>query len=216
MKKIDCNIIKDLLPSYIDNLTSEESNILIANHLKECESCKETYNKMNKDININYDIDDSKISYMKKVHKKFKILTVCILILIIIVCISLYINYKSSHLFIDGKALKEQFAIVNNTYLFIECEDDNTITKFILTIDENDICQNTRKIRESKTNDGKKQINDEYNVINKVKENDTMHSNCELKGSTLYYNYNAWNGLEKNAIISQLEQYHDKLYVVEY
>ena len=45
MKK-ECKIVQDLLPSYVDKLTNEETNQYIEEHLKECkellESVKET------------------------------------------------------------------------------------------------------------------------------------------------------------------------------
>lgn len=37
--KLDCEIIKDLLPLYIDNVCSEASKTAVEEHLKECESC---------------------------------------------------------------------------------------------------------------------------------------------------------------------------------
>lgn len=46
MKNIHCNIVRDLLPSYVDEITSEESNEIIKQHLKECASCKETYDTL--------------------------------------------------------------------------------------------------------------------------------------------------------------------------
>ena len=38
-----CGIIKDLLPSYIDGLTSEDSNQAIEEHLETCDKCKAYY-----------------------------------------------------------------------------------------------------------------------------------------------------------------------------
>ena len=35
-----CEVIRDLFPSYIDGLTSEESNELIEEHLEECRSAE--------------------------------------------------------------------------------------------------------------------------------------------------------------------------------
>ena len=35
-----CDVVQDLLPSYADGLTSEESNREIEKHLKTCEKCK--------------------------------------------------------------------------------------------------------------------------------------------------------------------------------
>ena len=50
MKNEKCSLIKDLLPSYIDELTSEETNKEIENHLNECEECKKVYESMKSNI----------------------------------------------------------------------------------------------------------------------------------------------------------------------
>ena len=39
--KTSCKIIEDLLPMYHDGICSEESAVLIEEHLKECESCRQ-------------------------------------------------------------------------------------------------------------------------------------------------------------------------------
>lgn len=41
-----CEIIRDLLPSYIDGLTSGVTNEEIKKHLDECETCREYYEEM--------------------------------------------------------------------------------------------------------------------------------------------------------------------------
>ena len=41
MKINDCEIIKDLLPSYVDGLTNETTNAIIEDHLKDCLGCRE-------------------------------------------------------------------------------------------------------------------------------------------------------------------------------
>jgi len=46
MNKIPCAVIKDLLPSYIDGLTSEDSDRMIEEHLSECAECTELLNSM--------------------------------------------------------------------------------------------------------------------------------------------------------------------------
>ena len=47
---MNCDIVKDLLPSYIDGLTSEGSNQIIEDHLKHCENCKNYYSEMIKEF----------------------------------------------------------------------------------------------------------------------------------------------------------------------
>ncbi|MCD7748093.1 MAG: zf-HC2 domain-containing protein [Firmicutes bacterium] len=39
----NCDIVRDLLPLYIDHETSEESSEMIKEHLAECEECREIY-----------------------------------------------------------------------------------------------------------------------------------------------------------------------------
>ena len=45
-----CEIIRDLLPSYIDGLTSTESNEMIEEHLQECAKCREYLSDMRASI----------------------------------------------------------------------------------------------------------------------------------------------------------------------
>ena len=40
MKKITCEIIKDILPLYVDDVVSADTRTMVEEHLAECESCK--------------------------------------------------------------------------------------------------------------------------------------------------------------------------------
>lgn len=44
--KLPCEVIRDLFPSYIDDLTSDITNILLEEHVKECEKCREILGRM--------------------------------------------------------------------------------------------------------------------------------------------------------------------------
>lgn len=68
-----CEIIRDLLPLYIDGLTSKESNQEIEKHLKNCEGCQKYYQEMTGDIDnfsviTNEEIED--VNLIKKIKKK--------------------------------------------------------------------------------------------------------------------------------------------------
>ncbi len=43
-----CEIIRDLFPSYIDELTSEESNEAVEEHLEKCKECRDYLEAMKK------------------------------------------------------------------------------------------------------------------------------------------------------------------------
>lgn len=68
-----CEIIRDLLPLYIDGLTSKESNQEIEKHLKNCEECQKYYQEMTGDIDnfsviTNEEIED--VNLIKNIKKK--------------------------------------------------------------------------------------------------------------------------------------------------
>ncbi len=41
MKEISCNVIKDILPLYLDDVVSEETREMVEEHLQSCDSCRE-------------------------------------------------------------------------------------------------------------------------------------------------------------------------------
>ena len=55
MAKIPCEIIRDLLPLYKDDICSEKSRNAIEEHIKECESCRTYLQKMDCEIPIEAD-----------------------------------------------------------------------------------------------------------------------------------------------------------------
>lgn len=75
-KEIECSVVKDLLPLYVDGLTSENTSEFIENHLAECEECQKEYMVCKEELG-SAQIGDEKIkkevNYMKKVNKYQKI-----------------------------------------------------------------------------------------------------------------------------------------------
>lgn len=66
-----CDIIKDLLPVYIDGLTSETSNTEIKEHLACCEDCNAFYNEMKGDFKAEIPVVTVKeIDFLKKIKRK--------------------------------------------------------------------------------------------------------------------------------------------------
>lgn len=55
MAKIPCEIIRDLLPLYQDDICSEKSRNAIEEHIKECESCRTYLKKMEGEIPVETD-----------------------------------------------------------------------------------------------------------------------------------------------------------------
>ena len=93
MKTIDCNIIKDLLPSYSDKISSTATNKIVEEHLKNCEDCSEVLKNMNKDVGENILFNQEEIDYLKK-YRKNKIKSVVLAIEVTIIIIILIFNVK--------------------------------------------------------------------------------------------------------------------------
>jgi hypothetical protein len=79
-QKLDCNIIKDLLPLYIDNMTSQTSNQCIDEHLKSCQECKKVYEQMEQTITVE---TAPELHEFKKFLNKIKIKYIIIVLLTI-------------------------------------------------------------------------------------------------------------------------------------
>lgn len=72
-----CDVIKDLLPLYIDEICSEESRLIVASHLNTCEDCKKTYDLLKSPMAFenaapNNEFEKQQVESLKKVHKKQK------------------------------------------------------------------------------------------------------------------------------------------------
>jgi hypothetical protein len=72
-QKIPCEIIKDLLPLYVDGLTSEYSSKEIDNHLQECRDCKERFDDLQTNLGSdNQNNSEKEIDYLKKINRNQK------------------------------------------------------------------------------------------------------------------------------------------------
>lgn len=219
MKRNDCKIVQDLLPNYVDKLTTESTNEFIKEHLKECKKCREVYEKMSEQIDLDYNIENKEVKCMKKVHKKILIMGIIILTLAIVVSISLYINYKTSHLFDakTGKIYGSDIQVSNDRYVYIEYNsnynDIDIDTKIILTLDGNNVCKNVRQIEKANNDKAQKSLEYKYSIING--ENSGAFSNGKLsKDLELSYNYHMWNGKTLENILEILDEY--ELNIIEY
>lgn len=61
---MNCDIIKDLIPLYIDGVCSDESRYAIETHLTKCESCKALYEAMSAPVET-----EKAYKAVKKTHK---------------------------------------------------------------------------------------------------------------------------------------------------
>lgn len=97
--KIDCVIVKDLLPSYVDKLTSEDTNEILREHLETCENCKKELNEMLFEIQAEKAIPHQDLRiYLNKTKKMYLLkgilLSIGILGIFVSFCVDIAINHK--------------------------------------------------------------------------------------------------------------------------
>lgn len=84
--KYDCELIKDIMPIYIDEALSDKSKEIVKEHLNECKECNDIYQKTKDrvvDRNLNLVFQNKTVDYAKKIKKTRMVITVFIGIMII-------------------------------------------------------------------------------------------------------------------------------------
>ncbi len=85
-RKKNCKIVQDLLPNYIEKLTSKETNQFIEEHLSNCNDCKEILENMKEDpLNNNQNIEHKKVKYLRKYNRKLRVFEISSIILLLII-----------------------------------------------------------------------------------------------------------------------------------
>lgn len=108
-----CEIIQDLLPSYIDGLTSEVSNQEIEVHLKECTECRKYLEEMKSDVDSSkVELEDNE--FMKVLNRIRKVtLEKAVLVSAVIICILIMLLYWGyRYMFGLSSVLPEEVNIV--------------------------------------------------------------------------------------------------------
>lgn len=67
---LSCAIVRDLLPSYVEGLTEEETNQAVAAHLAHCSACSLQYRRMSASDGTEQTEEARQVDYLKTVRKK--------------------------------------------------------------------------------------------------------------------------------------------------
>lgn len=160
MNRMPCYIVKDLLPSYADDVLSDASKKDIKNHLEECVECKKLYDEMiSKDINVSTNKEEANL--IRKVKNKMNKKTRNTIIVSCVICIALIafvcigatqaiftIDEENIEVDVAVKSLfetetadsNEQITVISNSAendqgslgrMVMENEDGNTFTFFV-------------------------------------------------------------------------------------
>lgn len=68
-RKLECEIIRDLLPTYVDGQTSDVTNTAIREHISECHECAEVLRRM-EEPEESAIFQEKEIDYLKKLENQ--------------------------------------------------------------------------------------------------------------------------------------------------
>lgn len=217
-KKEECKIIQDLLPNYIENLTSRETNEYIENHLKDCDECVKILKDMGEEITLDKIDEKKKIDYLKKIKHRNKLI-ISIILIIAILLIMILINFFTSvgGVAIDEngnpeyyQAFKEWITGENKlttskvTNILVKSKGNELETTMVLSFDKNDLCIGARYCIEGYT---KEQLLEKYNNLKDIEKQEIpVICNVKISKDKIIYNYNYWNGKTKQEILNELRE----------
>ena len=102
--KISCNIIRDLLPLYAEDLASDDTRTLVDEHLCDCEDCNEILNNMKKGTPVPMETAPESLNKVKRIIRRKRILSVMAAVMTLITLASLVFTF----LFTPFQLTKEQ------------------------------------------------------------------------------------------------------------
>ena len=128
--KSECEIVQDLLLSYVDDVLNPESKKLVENHLFNCSKCKERLKNIKKDIEDNKENERKEIDYLKKIKIKGIIKSIVLTVFIIIIIIfAIYLRKfliinslykKASNYLENGNLYEEKRSRISDDMVIIE------------------------------------------------------------------------------------------------
>lgn len=110
----ECEIVQDLLVSYVDGVLNPESKKLVEEHINKCKDCQEELNNIKKDINDTCQKEKIELDYLKKVRIKTKIKSV--IIAIVILLLIAFIIFLNNFLKINSIMNRAEKSLQSNNF----------------------------------------------------------------------------------------------------
>lgn len=124
MKEITCDIVKDLIPLYADDVLSSDSKMLVGEHLESCEKCNEYYKALAEGkgfISVNAENEKAIIKKIKKKINNKRMITACASAVVVATLLlsvfyvvfvrEQYLPYDETGVYVENETLK-----TNNEY----------------------------------------------------------------------------------------------------
>lgn len=120
--KNECDVIKDLLPNYVEDLVSSETKKYIENHISSCKNCEQTLEIMKDNKNREEQEERIELKNFKKYRRKvllLKLFAIGFGIILLMIVLSFVIKYYHiNFLMNDLKNKKEELLALDNYSIY--------------------------------------------------------------------------------------------------
>ena len=135
MKNKECDIIRDLLPNYMDNLTSKDTNAYIEDHINGCSECSTILKNMQMDYNVKKEDKKTKefVDFAKKYKRKFRSLKFLVIFSILFIILIFIVSTTRKYMILSSSNEKLHNVFKLNNYYYrhdLYSEDNITTTEF--------------------------------------------------------------------------------------
>lgn len=128
--KLSCDVIKDLLPLFVENITSEDSNQLIHEHLEECPDCTAYEQNLKERITVNTgDIETIPLKKVQQDILKRKRDSIIFISLIVSLFMLIIFSYITKPHFITEKDSGVTVETSNKNNIYINFSENVTSCK---------------------------------------------------------------------------------------
>ena len=201
----DCKIVRDILPNYIEKLTSEVTNEFVEKHIAGCRECRKAIQNMTGEVELEEFNQEEEINYLKRLNRKvkMKIAVVSLIVIIIASSVSIYVYNKNKMQINNYTFMKAEYVVKNQEGTI----DGNLYGTLIAVIGTNGECKSVRVVEKGYNEE---RIQEQYEEMSKFLDYNT---NISIVGSELHYNTNIWNKFNEDEIkVRWIEKYEiDKI-----
>jgi hypothetical protein len=92
-----CQIVKDLMPVYIDGLSSEETRTAVLNHIEECADCSTFYIQMTAEITQAVQLPKNSVNFLKKFKSKILRKNIIVAVSTVIIVLSSLVIFAKTY-----------------------------------------------------------------------------------------------------------------------
>ncbi len=169
---LTCELVKDLMPSYIDGLTSDVTNTAVREHISHCDNCKATLESMKEPYNEEKIRNEKKeIDFLKKTRKRnikvvlSSLISVVLIVSIVVASLPYFVRYS-----LDDSMFFCNLTVEGDTFNIKASADHKyaVITDIIYDVSDSGVLDISFEGREKTSFDGKKLFSWSY-TSDKVK-----------------------------------------------